>query len=312
MDFAAKLAQKKAQMAQTASPSTAPAPAATPNPLAGKAPALKAPTAAPAATEEKTVQIGKFKCRVWGKAADGSDLLFPPWAMPGVGVNGGIGFNQNGDPDRVSSYKAKAAGLPTPEMFDLTPVGDGTIYWEGKNGTPAEGMSGLSPLSPEYQPGQEIEVQEKTDAASPPPQPEAAQEGSEEPEAAETPSVAEAVTATPSRGRGRPKKGFTLLINCAATSGHEKPGSGRHVYNLSEVLAKLGELMASEAKVGSFYDLDAFSRRDAIAARAEQLATEVFANDIVSACGVGTGMTDLKALVDALRPLAGMVIVAEG
>lgn len=317
MDFAAKLAQKTASL-QAASNGSTPAV----NPLnAPKIGPAKPAAPEPAPAAEATVRVGNFTCRVWGKGADGSNLLFPPWSVPGVQVNGGIGFNTNGDPDKVSDIKAKVAKQPTSDMFDLTPVGDGTIYWEGKKGTPAEGMSGFSPLSPNYKPGEEIGVESRVALANAPapvmppeesaPAPEPEVEPETEPETAPQIEASAAVAAPATSGkRGRPAKGFILAINCAATSGIQKAGSGRHVYDLHEVLQRLGEQMAESAGVESFYDLDAFSRRDALAKIAPALAAE-FGADIVSACGIGTGVSDAKVLCDALRPHAGMVFIAE-
>lgn len=68
--------------------------------------------------------------------------------------------------------------------------------------------------------------------------------------------------------------------------------------------------MAIDNKAASFYDLDAFARRDALSAYAPKLAEE-FAADIVVASMVGTGQSDLKVLLEAIRPFAGMEVIGE-
>ena len=87
-----------------------------------------------------------------------------------------------------------------------------------------------------------------------------------------------------------------------------RSGSGRNVIYLSEVLKTYGDQMAAQSGAASYYALEAFARRDAICSAAPQMA-EAFKTDIVVA---ETDSPDMKALIAALRPLAGMEIVANG
>ena len=107
------------------------------------------------------------------------------------------------------------------------------------------------------------------------------------------------------KGRGRPKKGFALLINCGPY--RNTGGAGRKVHYLEEVLAILGQKMAEAADVESFYDIDAFTRRDQLAKVAPTVAEE-FANEIVMVTGLGSGQSDMRVLVDALKPYAGLIL----
>jgi DNA-binding transcriptional regulator LsrR (DeoR family) len=62
--------------------------------------------------------------------------------------------------------------------------------------------------------------------------------------------------------------------------------------------------MAQELEVDSFYVLDAFKRRDLLSAGARAIAADLDGKDVVA---IGGGQ-DLKALVEALRPLASMIV----
>jgi len=277
MDLQARLAQKAA--AQKAAASGAPAI----NPTAEK------PTAAPksTATAEKVTAV---------ELPDG--LSYPPWVDPEnlVNVNGGCGFNDKGKPCKITDMKAKQAGRPTSDMFEIAPTGDGTVMWVGKDGTPAEGMEGISPLSMDAPAA--VKATEKVEAvAEPKPKAEPAPEPEEEDNETES-------TAKP----GRPKKSFVLLINAVPAVGAvNRRGSGRHATNLATTLATIGERMAEELGKESFFDIQVFDRRDAISKYAPVLAEE-FKNDMVFVTGLGNGASDMRTLVDALIPLAGMII----
>lgn len=314
MDLKAKLAQK--QNARAAASST---PAVNP-PIEAENPA-PAPVRSRASAPVETVAVD------FGHADDGTALVLPPWVDPDnrVSANGGIGFNSNGEPCKMSDLRARKAGLPTSDMFDIEPMGDGTVMWIGKDGTPAEGLEGRSPLTPT--PPAPVKAQDRTEVARPTPAPAPAQapapapaageyEDEDDPEDEEDSededdkitSEAKAAAARENGSKGgRPRKGFILVINAVISSGAERKGSGRHAYNLHEILAELGQTMADENGAGSFYALNAFERRDALAAYAP-LLVEKFRTDIVYVTGVGTGQSDIKALLDALIPHAGMVI----
>ena len=98
------------------------------------------------------------------------------------------------------------------------------------------------------------------------------------------------------------------MVNCSVAKGAGRSGSGRNVIFLSEVMANYGAKMAETNGADSFFALDAFSRRDALCAAAPAIAEE-FGTDMVVA---NSDSPDMRAFIDAIRPLAGMEIVANG
>jgi hypothetical protein len=118
-----------------------------------------------------------------------------------------------------------------------------------------------------------------------------------------TESTDTAVEVKPKRTR-KPRKGtgFMLLINCAPMK-----NVGDDVTSLHSLLVDLGAQMAAEIDdAETFYDIHAFDRRDALRKAGKAVAEGL--SGIVVADGVGTGESDLKALVDALRPFATVII----
>lgn len=243
-----------------------------------------------------------------GTAEDGTQLTVPPWVDPKnpvSKVNDGLGFNPDGAPCKISDLKAKASKRPTSDMFIIEPLGDGTVIWVGKDGTAAEGLEGRSPLS--LTPQASVEAQERSAPAQTPAK---AKEPEKEPEAPQEANESEEESQAVKNGKkgGRPPKSFILVIDAAELPGStQRKGSGRYGYNLHDEFEAICQEMASQNEVESFYELDVWKRRDALAKCAPALA-ESFKQDIVFAIGVGTGMSDFKALVDALIPHAGMVI----
>jgi hypothetical protein len=327
--FAAALAAKKAVSNPTASPVAAPAPALNPPAAAPAAAPAQAP--APAAAAPATVAP---------PVNSGDTPQPPPWANPNCPACKGLGFSARGTPCRICDAKATGLGKTPSPLYIIESLGDGQVMWQLRTDDSVAGVSPLAATAPVA-----VKVEEKSVVQVQVAAPEAApavtltntgnapRDISAEIEAAaaevaatvpakapvEAPVTATAATATseptldtpePQDGPGRPKKGFILCINCAPWTGMARKGSGRHVIKLSDCLARVGEQMAKENGKESFYQLDAFRRRDALAVYAPTLAKE-FGADIVVALGVGTGQSDLKVLVDAIRPLAGMEIVAE-
>ena len=115
-------------------------------------------------------------------------------------------------------------------------------------------------------------------------------------------------------GPGRPKKGWILCINCCPVKGVQARGSGRGVIHLEDVLAEIhaGLLVhwkgTRDAAASSAFDIPVFERRDMISRSAPALA-EGFRTDFVVVQGLGSAQSDMRTLVEALMPLAGMKIV---
>ncbi len=58
----------------------------------------------------------------------------------------------------------------------------------------------------------------------------------------------------------------------------------------------------------TFYDINAFDRRDALRKAGKTIAADLTGNVVVN--GMGSGECDLKALVDGLRPHAALVVAS--
>lgn len=305
VDFKSKLANRANAMQAARNDSAAGATAAPP----------QAPAAGAASPPPSNPDKGKPVAQATPKTSEQNGSS-PPWANPACVACGGLGFNSNGKPCRICDAKAKLAGrLPSVE-FIIEPMGDGTVFWQHRTD---DTIAGQSPLTPEAAAGKatpvkaEEKVATETVTAPPPVEPPAPPEEAEAPTEAEQPAEGDTVDAkarSATGKAGRPKKGFTLCINCQPGKGISRQGSGRFVHYLHDVLGRYGKLMAAEAKVESYYDINAFDRRDALAKAAEAIAEE-FGTDIVVASGVSAGQSDMRALLDAIRPFAGLEITGE-
>ena len=222
------------------------------------------------------------------------DCSLPPWVDPNdlTPVNGGCGFNDKGQPDQVSAMRSTQKGLPHPNQFDFQNNGDGTVSWVGKDGTPAQGRYGKT----RYMLGTKVQVQQSVQqaptqqpAASPTPAPQPVQQSAPQ----QAPQAA-----APQSGTG----GFILVIN-AVPVGQTSPAVDLHT-----ALKQLQDQMSEQIKA-PFHSLNAFDRRDAIGKSAAFVAQQI-GDKIAYATGVGLGESDLKELVNSLKPLAKVVIQA--
>lgn len=103
--------------------------------------------------------------------------------------------------------------------------------------------------------------------------------------------------------KGKPRKSFTLLVNCLVAKG---PAS----LDLGDVLHKYGQELAKTLNVANYYQIDSFKRRDALAEVVETiLNTEFSASSMVTA---RTDTPDMKAFVEAVKPWAGVVLYGVG
>jgi hypothetical protein len=219
----------------------------------------------------------------------------PPWADPNCGACQGFGMNTEGNPCRICDFSAAQRGRLAPGAYNLQQIGGGLFQWVAKDGT----HSGVSMLSPSSKPGVVADARTPSPAApthqGPVPQgtPETEEEGEEKGKGA----------------KGRPPKSFLLCINCGPIRGVTTRGD-RSVIYLDQLLNSMAAEIATQYKAPSFYDIDAFARRDILSKLAPE-AVKGFGTCLVVATGIGTGMTDAKALLDAIKPYAGMVIIGE-
>jgi hypothetical protein len=255
----------------------------------GKKKAIAAAVAAPtvAAPVLPVAEVAPASAAAPAAPVDGA----PPWAWSECLACKGVGFASTGTQCRICLHKTKFTGTVSFEVLD-----DGAIAWA------VDDAAGVF-----MPPGQEAQVvvTEAKAVVRPPKE----QKIVAEPEV--VPVNVSEVTPKPVEGKGkggRPRKGFILLINCGPLKAPSaRQNSGRHVYYLSELLPELGEEMAVGRGVDSYYEIDFFARRDLFAQAGEEIASR-FGTDVVVAEGVSTAPSDMKFLVDAIRPFAGMVI----
>jgi hypothetical protein len=91
--------------------------------------------------------------------------------------------------------------------------------------------------------------------------------------------------------------GFTLFINCIPL--------GEDYIDAADLLNKEGRELAVELKSTSYYELDPFKRKDALASKAEIVASSLKGMNVVA---LGSSH-ELKSYLDALRPFAARVVV---
>lgn len=319
--FQSRLAAKKAEQAAaggTPAPApainpAAPAPVAAPVTVMASPAVAEAPQAAPAPAPVPAPAPAPVAAAVPSPApapAPAAASTAPPWADPACTACRGIGFNTKGTPCRICDLSASQAGRIPSTNFLLTADGQGNIYWQNQAD---DQHAGTSPLPIQSPPAQaEVRTDPVAEAPAPAPTPAPAPDPASTPAAAPAPAPAPAAAPAPdtrdTKSAGRPKKSFILLVNCTVGKGAGRSGSGRGVIHLSEVMQSYGEKMATASGAESFYALDAFARRDALAAAAPEIAAS-FSTDIVVA---NTDSPDMRAFIDAIRPLAGMEIVANG
>lgn len=251
---------------------------------------------APAKSEEpKPEPAAETKPEPVAETPDG--MTPPPWAQKACGACEGVGFNTVGNPCRVCDLKA--AKDKKSKNYTVTGEDDGSFVWVNKENPDDAGIS----------PGTSYGRSE----------PEATQRVSEEVKEAEPePVVEEPVVEEQKVTKAPPTKAspppvasegfnFTLMVNCRPL----KTGKGiAKVHDFHQVLQEAKDELAHVNQADSFYDLDPFKRKDRICDAAPQIAENI-GRGVLVACGIGTGMSDARALLDALKPLAKQVVVAD-
>lgn len=319
-------ARKAAVGAPAAAPIAAAAPAQAPTQAPAQAPAQQ-PAAQPAAQAPAAVQA-PAPAPVSAVKPEGD---VPPWAVPtcaACGKSAHPGFNSSANPCRICATQRKLGkdGIATiqPDHFNIQTV-DGFIMWspkpeyvgvagytEGATTVPqsaAPAVSVSNNPAPVQQPAAPAQAPAQAPAAAPVTQAPAPVTQTPAQAPAQTPAQPAKEEQEPAGNKGgAPKKGFALLINCIPATGHKKQNTGRYVHDLINIFAEVQKDMAKQNGVESFYDLDVWKRRDALA-KAAPIIAEGFGADMVMALSVPSSASDYRALVEALIPLAGMVIV---
>lgn len=232
-----------------------------------------------------------------------------PWGFKDCTVAScrGKGFNAKGNPCRLCSGRAEKERGIFLKDYQWKAVGEGKIVWSDNEGE-TDGLVSIGPVgeakvkevappavkvdpnpttihekvphSKEHQVEQELEAEAEEQAEE------------DEPEAKK-------------RNPGRPKQGLTLYVNCVPTRGHKTK-----LAYLTEVMHAYGERAAVESKAcpegteGAFYMMDAFKRRDFLAARAKTIAEQLGSVNLV--CRTGP---DEDRLIAALSAIEGVKVV---
>lgn len=202
-----------------------------------------------------------------------------PWANPGCKACSGLGFNTKGSPCRICD-----ATDPASSWFVFERLEDGTLAFE---------------VLPEY-----AERWEKMNVPPTPAAPDPSPAPSEPVPAPAAPDPLQSLEKTEDvekPSRGRPKLSFTLILGGVAVSKFPKT---KNLISLADVLAEWGAKLAQHQGAESYYALDAFKRRDALAQIAEQIADEL-GSDYVMADGESP---DLRSLADVLKPFATVIV----
>lgn len=208
----------------------------------------------------------------------------PPWANAACKACKGTGFNSKGSACRICDATAKKRGVAASTEYVIETV-EGEHIWEAKEG----GDPGKSP-TPSTPPTKAAEKVED----SPP-----GEEGEGEGEGEEEEKKKSEVT---KRGRGRPKKGFTLYVNCGPSSGIPVA----QLISFEEMFASLQTQLVEEKGdgVGSYFEMDCFKRRDYLAAVIPTVAEEFGTKHVV----VRSSGCEVDQLVTILRGLASTVV----
>lgn len=286
--FNKKLAQMSAGKGKTPPASTA-APAVNagvkPQP-ASAAPAK--PAVAPPATAPATSTVAQET---------------PPWAWSACqacSTGQRPGFNTKGGPCRICDIQAAKEGKPQSSAYVIMTDDNGIIIWEERGDASPGGAAVAAPSV--SAPAPTVAKTAQAPAAVPiqVDEPEVEEDETEEQAATQAPALdAAAALNSNKRGRGRPPEGMTLLIGVSKIKGPD-----RDTVQLEDVLRTLGNEMANKIEAGkSYYEINAFTRRDAMAIYAEQIAQQYAGKDVVC-----SGRSpDLDALLAALTPYAGRI-----
>lgn len=264
----------------------------------------------------------------------------PPWAVAGCAGCGGKGFNEKGHPCRICDMKSKMANKPVSANYFIENLPDGIAMWMERTNEANVGYAFITgrPAQPVVYQQREatapaaaaIPVATNLEATKPvpppveipgkiipavttlPPPP-----ATLPPTASLLPPEAKAdVPVTPTRKRRSKAEmaadaaangpvvraidmGLILVLGAVCSKGLDESHE-----NIEDVFANVGKRMADLQGVHSYYDLDPFKRRDAILSQGAEIAA-VLGNCFLY-CNVNN--PDVRALVDALRPHAGVII----
>lgn len=255
-------------------------------------------------------RLGKKEAEKATPKKEESDFIAPPWAAASCSACNGKGWNKKGSPCGICEQLAVKNNLPSPDMVKWG-LAETEVLFVLPNGI--EGTCSLPPaaekaevkvveeesVNPEpvapNQDSQSLEAEAEEPEVDAPgePDPEPQTQGVKSPHL--TPSKASAKDIEPAKKkRGRTKKTFTLAINCAPAK------SVGTVKDLDRVFHSFCEQLAQQNEESNYYLMDAFERRNLLAAAAK---------DIAESMGTDTYLArpdtpDMHSFIQALRPFA--------
>jgi len=284
----------------TLPPSVASTPAPAPTQTSSAAPTTQ--QAVPAPTVNRTLPSGA-----------------PPWGRAECGACEGKGFNSRGSVCRPCHSNANSRGAVSPDWFEVG-YENGEAFWEVKKeyseavekAVGSRGAGGSLRLASATEATVQPRVQAPAVTQAPsqaPPSSVFGQRAPEAPSPSPTQQVTPAATSTPGAGQSAPTSvekqkpiKFTLLLDCAFR------GSVSGVVRLDAIFAKYAALLASEEKKDSYWEINAFVRREKLAACVSKIAEaeKLHGGKYVAA---STGTPDMREFAEAFAGIADEVIV---
>jgi hypothetical protein len=228
-----------------------------------KAPAAPAKTAAPAAAKVAAKTLANGKIKVHEP---------PPWGIEGCPACQGVGFSSRGEPCRICVGRSEKEGRAVPSAYAITTDKDGYMVWELK--------------AEEAEP--ELIEEEIVEVAAPVEEPKRGPGRPRKTEAAAAPAPTPSAS---SNGTGKP----TLYIGCMP--------QGIEAIDIAAVFQPLAADLAKREKKESYYALDTWERREAIAQVAPRVISVVAGKHILC----NSTNPDVKNLVDAMASLCVVV-----
>lgn len=205
----------------------------------------------------------------------------PPWHVPScTACRDHPGLNSKGDPCRACDVVSGRTGGKTSSQFKLWHDDQGNLCWAEPDGA--------APVL--EAPPAEKKPRKKREKAAPPVELESVLVE------LETPFDPDASTHFYD-AHVRPD-GFILYVSAVPL---DEP-----FVDLAEVFAREGAELAAAQGVASVYELDAFRRRDALAAQVKEVAKTLNRKNVVV---FGGASTEVKAYAELLRPLAARRIM---
>lgn len=265
----------KAKQGATPAPETKPEAAPAPEPAQDSAPATPAPE--PEAQVEAPAEPAQVRAAA-------------PWANPDCRACKGTGLSRKGTVCKAcESANARSDSPVDITSFEIV-AGEGVINISAGGAVIAQ-VQVTAPVQSKDATTPKAAKATKATAkpAEEAPEPEKVEEAVKAPKAKKE-------TKAPAK-RGRPKKGFTLLYGSARVT-------KRDTINLADVMRDYGTQLAESLQARDFFALKAFTRRDALASKAQVIA-EGLGSALVF---VRPGNPDLDALAAALEPFAYEVL----